>query len=445
MKLKQLGLAFVAVASFGAAGGTPDQSAMRVARESVFPAVVFVKVIQQTHEEGEKSAQAVSGSGVLISVDGDFLTNWHVVDKAESLRCLLSDGRAYPAEVIGSDKDTDLALCRLKLPKDVSVPYAHFGDSQKLVEGDPVFVMGAPWGLSRSIAAGIVSCVRRYLPGASEYTLWLQTDASVNPGNSGGPLVNGSGEVVGIIARGMLLGGNLAFAIPSHEAEIIAGQLKKSGRVNWSWTGLQLQPIRDFERDMYFDYDSGVIVSGTDEGGPARKAGIVPKDRIISVNGTRLTCLTQEDMPAVNRFLGLLEKDKPASFVVSRGKETLTVSLTPREKGKVEGDEKDLPRWNFTVKAINQFDNPGLYFYREKGLFVFAAKTPGNADDAGLRHNDILLSIDGQPVETMDQAEAVYKKAVERIDQKHSVLVTVLRAGQRRELVLDYSRDYNRR
>ncbi|MCL1856331.1 MAG: trypsin-like peptidase domain-containing protein [Kiritimatiellaeota bacterium] len=438
-----LALSVLCVTRFAtAADASPT---MQRARERVFPALVFVKVIQQTHDRGERSAREGAGSGVLISEDGEFLTNWHVVEKAESVRCLLTDGRAFVAEVIGSDKDTDLALCRLALPEGETVPFATLGDSDALVEGDPVFVMGAPWGLSRSISSGIISCTRRYLEEASEYTLWLQTDAAISPGNSGGPVVNQSGEVVGITARGALIGGNLGFAIPSRDAAMVSGRLRTYQSMNWSWTGLQLQPLRDFDKNMYFDFSDGVIVSATDAGSPARKAGIQPKDRLVSINGVAVTALTQEDIPAINCRLGLLEKEQPSAFTFVRNDETIEVSMVPREKGQVEGDEQELPRWDFSVKAINQFDTPNLYFYREKGVFVFAVKYPGNAQNSTLQTNDIIVKAGDRDIESMDDLLAAHKEALENVAQNHRIMLTVLRKGQTRMVSLDFSRDYKRR
>jgi serine protease Do len=157
------------------------------AKERVFPAVVFVKCVSENYDTGKRITQESSGSGVLISPKGELLTNWHVVDKAVEVRCLLFDGQALRAKVVGTDKDTDLALLQLAMPENAKpLPYAKLGDSGKLAEGQFVMAMGAPWGLSRSVSLGILSCTRRFLPGSSEYSLWLQTDAAISPGNSGG-------------------------------------------------------------------------------------------------------------------------------------------------------------------------------------------------------------------------------------------------------------------
>src|SRR5262245_17451331 len=279
----------------------PDfRAIVQDAKGKVFPAVLYIRCIRETNDAGKKESQQVSGSGVIISPDGEAITNWHVIDKAESVRVLLSDGRHLDAKVVGSDKDTDLALIRLDLsrqePGPPTLPYATIGDSDTLKEGDFVMAMGAPWGLNRSVSIGIVSCTHRYLEGASEYSDWLQTDAAINPGNSGGPLVNTAGEVVGLNARGMGMAEGMGFTIPSRTIMVLLQQLRQSGKVNWSWTGLQLQPLRDFNKDMYFEGTEGVIVAETDPDSPARSSGVLPRDRIVRVNDQPLVALTQEDI-----------------------------------------------------------------------------------------------------------------------------------------------------
>lgn len=414
------------------------------AKEKVFPAVVFLKCLQESHDQGQKRMREVSGSGVLISANGELLTNWHVVDKAAEVRCLLSDGQAVPAKIIGSDEDTDLALVQLNLSEGKTVPFAALGDSTKLREGDFVMAMGAPWGLSRSVSIGIISCLNRYLSSKSEYSLWLQTDAAISPGNSGGPLVNTKGEVIGINTLGMMQGGDLGFAIPSETISYIVPQLREHKQVQWSWTGLQLQPLKDFNRNIFFDGTEGVIVAETDPESPARSAGLVARDRILKINGQSVKAVTEEDLPFINRMLGFLPKFKPAKIEIKRGDSVMTVDLTPSEKGKVEGEELDCPRWDFTVKAINQFHNPDLYFQKKKGIYIYGVKDLGNARKAGLLPRDILLTIDSKEIITLDEMKTFHKELVDKIQQKHRVTISVLRNGLVRQVVLDFSRDYEK-
>ena len=418
---------------------------IRSAKDRVFPAVVYIKVLQESHESGKKVSREVAGSGVIISAEGEVLTNWHVVHKAVQVRCLLYDGRAFSAKVVGTDKDTDLALVKLDLPADAeTIPHADLGASSVLAEGDFVMAMGAPWGLSRSVSIGIVSCTRRFLPTHSQYSLWIQTDAAISPGNSGGPLVNTDGQVVGINTRGVMFGGDMGFAVPSETIRHLVDQIRKSGRVNWSWTGLQLQALRDFRRNIYFEGSDGVIVAETDPESPARQAGLLARDRILKIGGRAVAAVTEEDLPAVRRLIGLLPKNQPVRIDFLRGAEAMHARLLPREKGKVEGDQLDCPRWDFTVREINQFDNPELYFHRKKGVFVYGVKQPGNAEGAGLRRLDILLKIDGKDVAALGDVKRLHQAALAAIDTQHRVIVTVLRNGLVRQAVLDYLRDFEK-
>lgn len=414
------------------------------AKDQVFPAVVFIKCLRESFESGDRKPQEVSGSGALISPDGEVMTNWHVVEKAIEVRCLLQDGRAFPAQVLGSDKDTDVALLRLELPADTpALPHARLGDSSQLTEGDFVMAMGAPWGLARSVSIGIISCSRRFLPDVSEYSCWLQTDAAISPGNSGGPLVNTDGEIIGVNTRGALEGGDLGFAVPSNVAREVTDRIRDDGAMAWSWCGLQLQPLHDFERNVYFDAEEGVMVAGTDPDSPARQAGFRPGDRILAFNDRSVTAMTDEDLPDIRRQLGLMPADEPARATLRRGERQLTVTFTPRHKGAVEGEAVECPRWDFTVKAINRFDTPTLYLQRREGVYVFGVRYPGNAQAAGLRRNDIILRINGQEVRTPAEVKQLCEDAVAHVEENHRAVLHLQRNGLQRQLVLDFSRDYH--
>ncbi len=455
MKSLPVGLAAVTLAASLATSAPAGDSPVRQiadfgrivqdAKSKVFPAVVYIKCVREGSEAGKKQAQQVSGSGVIISPEGDVLTNWHVIHKATSIRCLLSDGRHAPGRVIGSDQDTDLAVVRLEFEETASLPAATIGDSSQLKEGDFVMAMGAPWGLNRSVSIGIVSCAKRYLNSVSEYSHWIQTDAAINPGNSGGPLVNTSGEIVGINSRGMRgFAEGMGFAIPSETIAIVLPQLIEHGSMNWSWTGLQLQPLRDFDRDIYFEETTGVIVAETDPNSPARRAGVLAKARIVRVGGHSGTVLTLEDLPSVSRWLGLLPKGKDTVFEIVRGGDTIEITIAPREKGEVEGEDLALERFDFSVKAINQFENPQLHFYRPEGVFVFGVKQPGNALNARLRPKDIILNIDGHEINTIDDVKRLHEGLIESVDSKHRVVIAVLRGVLWRQLVLDFGRDFSK-
>ena len=307
--------------------------------------------------------------------------------------------------------------------------------------GDVVLAMGAPWGLARSVTMGIVSCTDRYLEKCGQYTLWYQTDAAISPGNSGGPLVDTAGRVVGLNARGNLSGAQ-AFTIPSPTILEVLPYLREKGNANWSWFGFQFQPLHDFNRNTYFPFTNGVIVAGTEIGSPARKAGFKVNDRIVAVDGVPVTALNAEDLPALERRLGRFPVDKAVKIDYARGGETLSASVAPREKGKVEGTEKVYPRWGFTAKEINRFNEPELAFFAPSGgVYVAATAWEGNAANSGLKRRDIVKSMDGKKVETLEDLDALYKKALDGLPAQDKMSVTVDRKGRELHFILKYRED----
>lgn len=439
--------AAVAVLAAGCASLPPApepvdfRETIQTAEKAVFPALVYIRVVRKDLSSGKDEKGVVSGSGVVISPEGELLTNHHVIDKAEEIRCLLTDGSSFAATVVGFDQDLDVALLKLDRPAgSPPLPFATLsGDSVQI--GDVVLAMGAPWGLARSVTMGIVSCTDRYLEGAGRYTLWYQTDAAISPGNSGGPLVDTAGRVVGINARGMLFG-DQAFTIPSPTVLEILPSLREEGHAGWAWFGFRFQPLRDFDRNMAFDATNGVVVSGTELGSPARKAGVKAGDRVVAVDGEPVTALVWEQMPALERRLGRIPEGTETRFTLVRGSAEIELAVAPRAKGAVEGEEKVLPRWGFTAKEINRFDNPQLSFYApDGGVFVSAVSWDGNAESAGIKENDILREIGGKPVAALDDVAAIYDDAMAHLDERTKIAVVVERRGRRVPLALNYFED----
>ncbi len=418
------------------------------AKRRVFPSVVFLMPIAERFDAGRAEKSQVAGSGVIISASGEIVTNWHVVNRAVEIRCLLYDGSSYRASIVGIDKDTDLALLKIEAPGDVVFPAAELADSGSLEEGEFVMAMGAPWGLSRSVSMGILSCVNRFLTDqGGGYNLWLQTDASINPGNSGGPLVDTNGRVVGINSLGYLLGGDLAFAVPSDTVKYVAGRLRRDGRVVRAWTGLHVQPLKDFDKNIFYEGEHGVLVAGVDPGSPAGRAGVRVGQLLLGVNGVPVNGINHEDIPAINQLLAELPIGRPSEFSLAPGAgtdEPALVMVTPMEKGVVEGDDFDCRRWNMTIKTINEFANPLLHFFRPGGIYVQGVKYPGNAEKAGLAAGDIIVEIDGVPVRDLEHCRSMYETIVVDDNREKKVVFCVLRSGLRTYLMLDYGPLYGR-
>ena len=405
------------------------QQTVQQAGDKVFPALVYIKVVQEDLGSGRTSSGSASGSGVLITSDGEVVTNNHVVEKAVSIRCLTNDGRSFDAELVGRDKDTDLALLKLKLPAGTPpLPAAEFID-RTVEEGEFVMALGAPWGLNRSISIGIISCAKRYLPGHSLYSLWYQSDAAISPGNSGGPLIDTSGRIVGINTLGIFGGGTLSFTIPADTVQTVLQRLRQYGKVNWAWFGLRFQPLRDFDRNIYQPYQQGVLIAGLEPSSPAAKAGFQADDLLLKINGKLVSAVTAEDLPAVYRELGLMPFNKPVTFTIQREGKVLEITCAPTEKGKVEGDAVACENWGFTARAINRFDNPELYFYQPQGVFVYGVKKFSPAARAGLLKGDIIVRIDEKNIENLEELSECYRQAARSNKYDRRSRLTILRNG----------------
>ena len=320
----------------GCISPTPDfREVVSEAKAAVAPSVVFIRVIYNDTESGRNRKGVASGSGVIVSKDGEVLTNHHVVDKTSEIRCQLADGRSFSAKVLGKDKDLDIALLKLDMPEGTDVPVAALSP-RRLEVGEVVLAMGAPWGLARSVSMGIVSCNDRFLEDCGDYTLWYQTDAAISPGNSGGPLVDTDGLVVGLNARGNLFG-DQAFTIPSETILEILPDLRKYGEAHWAWFGFKLQPLEDFKRNIRFDAKEGALVADVEPGSPAEKAGLKSNDLLLSVDGEKVTARFWEDIPAIERLLGRKEFEKTCAFKVVRDGSDVEIAVALGPHG--EGDQ----------------------------------------------------------------------------------------------------------
>ncbi len=408
-------------------------------QERVFPGVVFVKPIQESFEEGEKRKVIVYGSGVIISEDGIVVTNHHVSEKAIEIRCVLSDRREVSATMLGYDRDTDLALLKLALRPGEKSPWVPLGDSESLREGQFVMAMGAPFGFVRSVSLGIVSNTRRYL-GASPYNLWIQTDAAINPGNSGGPLVNVRGEVVGINARGVFLADNIGFAIPVDRVKEVIDAITRHGHVPRSWTGVQLQPLRDFEKSIFIPAERGVMVASVDRRSPAEQAGLAMGDRMLRINGVEVSGMYMEDLPALRRLLAALAPGRPAEIVYVRGGKEAAAALVPVAQGKIEGDDLELKEWDLTLKEINRHTDRFLAYFQPQGVFIQGVKEGGNAAASGLRSSDILQKVDDEDIPDLAAALRAYQRVSTLPQGRRKVLCEVLRGGYTQWVALDFNR-----
>ncbi len=288
------------------------------------PAVVNIEVSRGPGERGHGN-----GSGFVFTPDGFILTNSHVVHGAGRLDVSTSDGRHLRAELIGDDPDTDLAVIRVDAP---GLSTLALGDSQALRVGQLVVALGNPLGFQCTVTAGVLSATGRSFRARSGRLIdnVLQTDAALNPGNSGGPLLDSRGQVIGINTAVIMQAQGLCFAVPSNTARFVVPQLIRHGRVRRSFIGLSGQDLelpRRLARHHELVQRSGVLVNDVEAGGPAQRAGVRPRDIVIGFAGLPVTGVDD-----LHRALTEERVGQPAPLIVVRHAERLTLDVVPAER-----------------------------------------------------------------------------------------------------------------
>ncbi|HXP60014.1 MAG TPA: trypsin-like peptidase domain-containing protein [Dongiaceae bacterium] len=312
-----------------------DSYSRTVARvvEKVGPSVVNIRA-HHPSRQGQRGAEAAgTGSGFVIAPDGFILTNSHVVQGAGRMEVTLADGRVLGASLVGQDPDADLAVIRIHAPQLVHAP---FGDSKSIRVGQIAVAIGSPFGFHQTVTAGVVSALGRSMRSQSGRLIdnVIQTDAALNPGNSGGPLVNSRGEVVGVNTAMILPAQGICFAIASNTAEFVAGWLIKEGRIRRGWLGIAGQDVPIHRRVVRFHRltaDHGVMVAGVEAGSPASRAGLREGDIIVAFGGEPVSGIDDLHRHLVAGVIGLAS---PITLI--RHTEKLTLEVTPEELAKDE-------------------------------------------------------------------------------------------------------------
>jgi S1-C subfamily serine protease len=299
------------------------------AAEKISPSVVKIEVTQKTRSRsGDPREHQGGGSGFVFTPDGLILTNSHVVHGATSIHVSLPDGRHCPAHTIGDDPATDLAVIRVDAPNLVAAP---LGDSQKLRVGQLAIAIGNPYGFQYTVTAGVVSALGRSLRSYSGRLIddVIQTDASLNPGNSGGPLVTSDGRVVGVNTATIMGAQGLCFAIGINTAKFVASRLLQDGRIRRSYIGVEAQTVPLHRRLVRF-YDlpqeSGVVVLSVNDASPAQKAGLREGDVIISLDGKPVAGVDD-----LHRLLTEARVGVSSSLTVLRWTDKLELRILPQE------------------------------------------------------------------------------------------------------------------
>jgi serine protease Do len=367
---------------------------------------------------GRQFGQA-QGSGFFISADGYAVTNNHVVEKATSVEISTDDGTIHSAKVIGTDPRTDLALIKVD---GSNFPYVKLADASPRI-GDWVLAVGNPFGLGGTVTAGIVSARGRDI-GAGPYDDFLQIDAPVNKGNSGGPTFNTEGSVIGVnTAIFSPSGGSvgIAFAIPADTVKSVVAQLKDKGSVVRGWIGVQIQPVTpDIAESLGLKKSVGALVAEPQKDGPASKAGIVAGDVITAVDDNPV-----HDARDLARKIGGLSPGTTVKLALVRSGADKTVSLTLGELPNVRearadtGDHEKKGRSNEPRLGLSLAPADG----KEKGVVIAEIDPSGPAADFGFKPGDVILEVAGKAVATPDELRKALGSA--RAEGKHSVLMRV--------------------
>ena len=424
--------------------GAGSTRMFRKAIDAVYPALVRIEVVEPEFEDGREIRYEASGSGVIISAEGYVVTNHHVAGKATSIVCVLSNKEEIRAERVGTDPLAD--ICVLKLTEKRVYPYARFGDSSKLKIGDTVFAMGSPEALSQSVTAGVVSNVDLILPAWLERWMeidgenvgalvkWIAHDAAIYGGNSGGPLVNLAGEIVGVNELGLGLGA----AIPGNLAKGVVDDIIRKGEPERSILGLLVQPLLKSSGRK-----DGVLVSGVIPGGGAELAGIQAGDIVLSYNDQPVTARVREDLPVFNRLVFDTPVGDTVKVLVERDGEKKTFTVETKLRTRVEADTHELKEWGMTAQDLTETTAKEMKRDTTDGVLVFNTRPGGPCLTAkpDIRGKDVIVSVGGKPIKNTEELIAKTAEIVKGqkdpvptlvgFERKNEECLTVVKVGVR--------------
>lgn len=360
------------------------------------------------------------GSGFIISKDGYVVTNNHVIAKATDIQVVLQNGDKFKAEVIGKDPKTDLAV--LKFEPEEELQAVTLGNSDNLRIGDWVIAIGNPFGLGYTVTAGIVSAKGRSL-GFGVYDDFIQTDAPLNPGNSGGPLFNMQGQVVGVNTAIVARGQGIGFSIPINMAEFVINQLKEGGKVVRGWLGVYVQKVTpEIASSFDLQEDEGALVSDVEPGSPADKAGIKRGDVIVKFDGkkvediTDLTTSTAVTSPGSEAKLTVIEDGKTKEVTVKLGE-------VPSDDAVSEEEDEEQENLGLRVRNLNAKAAKRFKIEDGDGVVVTKVENGGIASEAGIKLGDVIIEIDKKQITNIDE----YNTALDSIKGGGTALFLVKR------------------
>ena len=396
--------------------------------EAVIPAVVHVEAVVRVNNR----RNIVTGSGLLVDSEGIALTNHHVVQRAEKVTIRVPErtGR-YQAEVIGTDKQTDLAVLRI-VPRDEgeTFPVAKLGDSDVLRVGEWVIAIGNPYGLDGTVSLGIVSAKGRDLEAENLLNEFIQTDAMIDRGSSGGPLVNLDGEVIGINSRGQ--GRGIGFTIPINTAKQVMEDLRGNGQIARGYLGVVIQPL-DRELAGHWDLDDieGIVISGVVEGSTADGAGFKVGDIVTRFDGHPVTAEKEEDLGDFQRQIATSAVGDQVEILVFRAGKTRSLSAKLGVQPKVVPDEEETS-YGFTVQEVTVGLHRLHRLDTREGVLVSFVERGSEAAEAGVAPGDLVQWVDDLRVIDIE----TFRAAIEDVDPAQPFLLRARRGRDTRFLLI---------
>ncbi len=396
----------------------------------VYSALVRIRVVTAEPQSGRMEKFQAAGSGFIITPEGHVVTNHHVAGNATHILCDLADRQTVEADLVATDPLSDVAV--LKLRRDQlrnphkRLAVAAWGESNGIRVGDPVFAMGSPAAVSQSVTRGIVSNTEMILPemfgGSDSFRLegesvgsivkWIAHDARIFGGNSGGPLVDAEGRVIGINEIGL---GSLGGAIPSDLARDVARQLIEHGRVRRSWLGVTVQPRFKFDQKGH-----GVLVSGVLPDSPAARAGVKPGDVITHLGGVPVDARVQEQLPQFNLMVMNIPIGKEVELQVLRDGQPVQLKLTTAERERVRGVPFELLNWGIVARDLTRMMALEHRRPNTKGVFVDSLRAGGPAAEAkpAVESEDVIVELEGAAVDNIaalrKRTEAIRKERADK-------------------------------
>ncbi len=398
------------------------------------PGSPFEDFFKQFEKPNGKKRKAQSlGSGFIIDDTGYVITNNHVIDNAEKIMVILYDDTSFEAKVVGKDPKTDVALLKIE-PKNTKLKAVKFGNSNDLRVGDWVMAIGNPFGFGGTVTAGIVSARGRNLSGS--YDDYIQTDASINRGNSGGPLFDMNGRVVGInTAIFSQSGGSvgIGFAVSSNLAKQVTDQLKEFGRTKRGWLGVLIQEIsKEIADSLGMNAAKGALVSSATEGGPAEKAGVKTGDVILKFNNIEI-----ENMKELPKVVAGTPVGKSVPLVILRNGKELTLNVTLGELELAEKENligktssknaksKDYATLGFVAEELNNKNKLKFKLKNiDKGIVITSVKDESSAQDAGLSAGMVIVRVGQIEVDSLSVVDEAIKNALK---QKRKALLLLVK------------------